>query len=121
MKHLVFGVICLSLLIYIFIGAFIFESIERQKNIDRKKRAKEKLILDRKAFLDSQHSIPLQDLQDYVDQILTAYDEGVKLRGVLSSNFTQTNTTHDVEADDILWDFSAGLFFCMTVVTTIGR
>ena len=51
MKHLVFAVIWISHLIYIFIGALIFEKIERQEEIDRKKRAKEKFILDHIDFL----------------------------------------------------------------------
>lgn len=91
-----------TFLIYLFLGAQLFSSIERPA---------EQLIIDemsktRKEFLQKYSCVKETDFENFIVALLDANKHGVDAR----TNFTTVDN----------WSFAQSFFFAVTVVTTIG-
>jgi len=92
----------LTFLIYLFLGAQLFSSIERPA---------EQIIIDemsktRKDFLEKYPCVKENDFESFIVSLLEANKHGVDAR----TNFTTVDN----------WSFAQSFFFAVTVVTTIG-
>lgn len=90
-------------LIYVCIGAAVFMALESTNET----KSSREILSTVSAFLANHSScLSSSELQTFIRQVLTAYDNGV-----FTTNETQSATQ---------WDYSNSLFFAMTVTTTIG-
>ncbi|XP_071962183.1 uncharacterized protein [Antedon mediterranea] len=91
---------------YLLIGSVIFGAIEK----GNEEEATNKLLNDVNSFIDEHECIEERDIQRLLNTIRMAVNEGA-----YSVHFNSTKGELD-----LIWDAISGVFFCFTIVTTIG-
>ncbi|XP_033110907.1 potassium channel subfamily K member 16-like [Anneissia japonica] len=92
--------------LYLLFGSLVFSAIEKDNEINVTLRLSD----DLNSFLDAHTCVNESELMEVLQMIKKAIDDG-------AYNVTFSNTTEDA---DLIWDTISGIFFCFTIVTTIG-
>uniref|UniRef100_A0A8C4RK46 2P domain potassium channel Talk-1 n=1 Tax=Erpetoichthys calabaricus TaxID=27687 RepID=A0A8C4RK46_ERPCA len=96
------ALLILSYVVYLFVGAAVFQALEKQAENDTRKQFQ----VDKLVFLRNYTCLDVEALERFVEVIMDAWEKGVNPSG------NSTNPSN--------WDFSSSFFFAGTVITTIG-
>eukprot|EP00062_Callorhinchus_milii_P027384 gi/632990619/ref/XP_007884250.1/ PREDICTED: potassium channel subfamily K member 2-like [Callorhinchus milii] len=96
-------IIVVLVLMYLVMGASIFQILEQPYEVEQKRL----IVNEKNKFISSHSCVDSQDLAGFIRHVMTAMDSGVDPIG----NWSNTSKN---------WDLGSSFFFSGTVITTIG-
>ncbi|XP_077862090.1 potassium channel subfamily K member 1-like [Saccoglossus kowalevskii] len=90
--------------VYLCIGGAVFSAIEGPAEEKRKEQMSHFVV----QFLNQHECIHFKDLNEFIEEVVKAYETGVS---------AVNNATDNPKS----WNFASSLFFAATVITTIGK
>ncbi|KAM3612594.1 uncharacterized protein V6R79_010768 [Siganus canaliculatus] len=103
MRYTTLLALLLGVLLYLAMGALVFRSLEAHNE----NQVYEDLLVTKEAFLKNKSCITKVDFDRLVKVVVSAVESGLDVNS-LSDDFTSR------------WDWVSALFFCGTIITTIG-
>lgn len=87
-------------------GGYLINEIEHEYDFKIRNKVKDKLLFTIQKYNFSPNDTAINDI---ISAALDAYSYGVKHTGDLEKNLTS------------FWDWRTGVFFCNTLITTVGK